>query len=490
MPTVIRTKESDHLQTLTTDKELRSPRRGFGIRRLPVLAAALAAALAIACARTPARAAHAPATTHVRLSFAVVVSRHGVRSIGAPPKAYAWATWAPVERDFLTAHGYRLVTYVGAFERRYFASRGITLDCTRKRAYVYADTDQRTLETGRALIEGLCGSPTALPMYHQLDTSGASEDPLFNATAWMVAHGRTDFARSRDAVLRAAPTPPDAIVTQHADDFSSLQAMLDARCLDGTPCTSVIRGASAVRAHGGLAELGGPLATASSYAEDLFLEYAECRPQAQLGDTDPVEFVERLQAAMRLHVLAYDVNARNAYNPLVRGGTLFAHIAAMLEEKAGEAPASVALPPLAHDRIAIFSGHDTQLGALGGILHAHWHFGSGLVDDDMPPGSALVFELYRTPAGAYRVRLRIVYETLGQFRSATRVAGGVRVAPVRFAGCGGADCSVPLARIAALATALANAGFVDPAWTPDTDAPPELAPLTDPAWSRCGATSA
>ena len=40
---------------------------------------------------------------------------------------------------------------------------------------------------------------------------------------------------------------------------------------------------------------------------------------------------------MRLHVLAYDVNARNAYNPLVQGGTLLVHIVAMLDQKAGRA---------------------------------------------------------------------------------------------------------------------------------------------------------
>ncbi len=80
----------------------------------------------------------------------------------------------------------------------------------------------------------------------------------------------------------------------------------------------------------------------------------------------------------------------------------------MLGQKAGRTGIfrRIATPVLQGKTLAIFSGHDTQLGALGGILNAHWNPEGGIVPDDMPPGSGLVFDLVRGPDGKYGVRLR------------------------------------------------------------------------------------
>lgn len=188
---------------------------------------------------------------------------------------------------------------------------------------------------------------------------------------------------------------------------------------------------------------------------------------------------------MRLHVYAYDVNARNAYNPLVRGGNLFAHVVGLMQEKIGIAHPNVEVPDVKNDAMAFMVGHDTQLGALGGILDAHWSLTNGLVDDDMPPGGAIVFELYASDAGEYRVRLRFVYETLPQFMSDTKLADGIRSVPITFAGCSRSDCSVPVSRFAQIADGLNARGFVQKEWTQNTLAPVALAPLTDPPWSKC-----
>ena len=145
----------------------------------------------------------------------------------------------------------------------------------------------------------------------------------------------------------------------------------------------------------------------------------------------------------------------------------------------------VAVPDLSRVQVAMLSGHDTQLGALAGILGAHWPLRNGLVADDMPPGGALVFELYRLTSGQYRVHLHFVYDTLAQFRHATALPDGIATRPVQMAGCSGDDCEVPLSQFAALAHHLAQEGFVRHDWTPSSDAPVELAPLGDPAWTHC-----
>jgi 4-phytase / acid phosphatase len=406
--------------------------------------------------------------------FALVMTRHGVRSFTKAPPAYTWPDWSPVAPGFLSAHGYALATYLGRYYRSYFASIGLRMGCGSRGTYVYADLDQRTLETARALIEGACGSATGLPLYHDATMGPAVNDGLFDGADFLVGEGKVETAASRAAVAAAAPNPPAAIVTQHAAEFAALQSILDARCSGGCPPANV--GDSTISASEGLAELRGPLDAGSSYAESLFLEYAQCGPSI-----DPAKLAD----AMRLHVLAYDVNARNAYNPLVRGSNIFAHIVGLLEEKAAMGHPDVSVPDVSHANVAILSGHDTQLGALGGILNAHWPLGNGLVLDDMPPGGALVFELYRQSSGEYRVHLHFVYQTLAQFRHASPLPDGIATSPVRMPGCSGDDCSVPLSRLATLAHQLSQQGFVQHGWTPSSDASVNLAPLGDPPWTHC-----
>jgi len=407
--------------------------------------------------------------------FAVVMTRHGVRSFTKTPPSYTWPDWSPVAPGYLSAHGYTLITYLGRYYRDYFTSIGLPMRCASHGTYVYADLDQRTLETARALIAGACGSPGALPLYHDAATGPGVNDPLFDGADWLVPAGKVNTAASRAAVAAAAPDPPSAIVTRHAAEFAALQSILDAHCSGS--CTPVTAGPSAIAAKPGhLAELRGPLDAASGYAESLFLAQAQCAPAIEPA---------KLAMVMKLHVLAYDVNARNAYNPLVKGSNVFAHIVGLLEAKAGMPHPDVSIPDVAHTNVVVLSGHDTQLGALGGILDAHWALGNGLVADDMPPGSALIFELYRLRSGAYRVHLHFVYETLAQFRSSSAIAGGISTSPVTMPGCSGSDCDLPLAQFAALAHRLAQRGFVQHDWTSASDAPIALAPLGDPAWTHC-----
>jgi 4-phytase/acid phosphatase len=427
--------------------------------------------LAVLCA---ASALPAAAAQNQKSIFAVVVTRHGIRSISRAPAEYSWADWQPVPSSFLTARGYHLMTYTGQYYRLYFASLGIPLACGEPNVYVYADTDQRTLATGQALIEGMCGKPASMPMYHNADVSGKADDPLFDATQWALLNHRIDAHASQAAVLATLPSPPSKIVAAHRAEFDALQGLLNSRC-PGT-CTPVTTGESTVsQTKDGLSELSGPVKTASSYAEDLFLEYAQCRPETSTG----------LEQEMRLHVLAYDVNARNKYNPRVRGGTLFAHIVAMLEEKAGRSHGDVAIPDIGKDSVVFFSGHDTQLGALGGILDAHWSPGNGIAADDMPPGAALVFELYRAANAQYRVRLRYVTDTAEQFRHYNLLPAGIQNVSVRFPGCSGDDCSIPLDRLSEISSDLLRDGLVRKEWTNANDDAVTLDPLVNPKWTQC-----
>jgi 4-phytase/acid phosphatase len=416
----------------------------------------LAGQIRIADAEEPAANVEAPRPS----IFTVIVTRHGVRS---PTKflggEYTWPRWDPVRDAFLTKHGYQLMTLMGAFYGE--PVLGAPVDCGK--VFVYADKDQRTYLTAQALLAGLCRPGTIGPIYHEPDVTAA--DPIFNGAKWVGK--RINFSDSSNAIKAVAGDPPSKIVTSHAEDFAIFQRLLDTRC-PSRNCAPIERGDSAIQpTKEGLAELGGPLNTASSYSEDLFLEYAQCRAIAQIApgnDEDTLKVY--LNAGLRLHVLAYQVNARNAYNPLVRGGTLLGHIVGMLDMKAARPNVlNVVTPAEVKDKaLVILSGHDTQLGALGGILGAHWSPGGGVAPDDMPPGSALIIDLLKTPTG-YGVQLRFASMTVDQFRNNGRISkDSIRLMPVTGSLCNSAQCVVPLEQFEGLALKLQAKQIVDRDW--------------------------
>jgi hypothetical protein len=433
--------------------------------------------------------------------FTIIVTRHGVRAISPPSKHpgpnYDWADWSEVGDDHLTAHGYRLMRLMGQAYREAQRAKGLPVDCPGKTAYVYADTVQRTLGTAHALIEGLCDSPERLEVFHAKDAN--AKDPVFDATARLGQLRKIDGVASKAAVAAVAGNPSSSRVMQHAHDFARFQKLLDSRCAGGG-CQPIVSAASLIdagttlaAAHQGkdlLAGLKGPIGIANAYSEDVFLEFAQCRPEKQMTSLDTEGLRAALEAGMRLHVLAYEVNARNAYNPLVRGGTLLAHVAAMLNQNAGrtEVLSRVGTPDLKGKTLVIFSGHDTQLGALGGILNAHWTPEGGNVRDDMPPGSALIFDLVRSPQGDYGVHLRFVSMALDQFLTERPLEGAIKFVPVKYTGCPEGGCVMPLAQFESLALTLDAQGLVVDGWSASSSRLPQdpvsSAALKDPTWTE------
>src|SRR5262249_43430079 len=459
-----------------------------------VTVSACATALAFALAAHIGPASAQPGAGSDTPVFTIIVTRHGVRAPSdTSASKYDWAKWDGVKPAYLTAHGYRLIRQMGKFYLKAQGDKGLPVDCATRTAYVYADTDQRTLGTAHALIEGLCGSPAALEVFHAAnakdDKDGVAKfkDPIFDATEWLSNLHKIDILlASRAAVTAATGSPLSSLVMQHKDEFSTFQGLLDTRCLHGG-CQPIVSAASSIQVDT-LAGLKGPVATASTYSENVYLEFAQCRPVKEMTSLDGEQLRAGLRAGMRLHVLAYDVNARNAYNPLVRAGTLLAHLVAMPDQKPGRRDLlrRIGSPELGGKTLVIFSGHDTQLGALGGILNAHWNPGGGNVRDDMPPRAALIFDLVRRPGGDYGVRLGFVSMALGQYRDEKPFDGPLT--RVDYTGCPGGECVMPLSQFKSLALTLDAQGLVDDSWDASSthlqQDPGSVADLHDPPWTE------
>jgi 4-phytase/acid phosphatase len=145
--------------------------------------------------------AAAPAQTvpasGAKLSYVVILSRHGVRSPTAAPEAlsqYAaegWPKWgvAPAE---LTGHGAKLMEILGGWYRGWLAQDGLLPETGCEGAstvYLRADTNQRTLESGRSFVAGMYPGCTIAA-----HTVPGDQDPLFHSIAAGVGHGYAAMA--------------------------------------------------------------------------------------------------------------------------------------------------------------------------------------------------------------------------------------------------------------------------------------------------------
>lgn len=381
-----------------------------------------------------------------RLRFAVVVSRHGVRSPTGKPaqyNAYSAATWPewPVAPGYLTPHGYELMRIFGAYDRTQFAAAGLltAAGCADVgRVSFVADSDQRTRETATALAEGMFPGCAAAV---QAKPEG-TPDALFHPTeAGAVA---IDSSRAVAAIAGRIGGDPANLAAAYRTEIAALDAVL-AGCKagsgEGHERQALLSIPATLTAGKGdhAAELRGPLNTASTLSENLLLEYAEGMPEVGWGCVNG----EKLRALLGLHTAAFDYTQRTLPIARMQGSNLLEGVGRALAQAAtGKTVAGA--PSRAEDRVLFLVGHDTNLGNVAGLLDLTW-----IADgrrDDTPPGSALVFELWESAAHAFTVRAYFTAQTLEQMRAATPLTA--QTPPVRVAleapACSGEDLSCSL----------------------------------------------
>jgi 4-phytase/acid phosphatase len=168
-------------------------------------------------------------------------------------------------------------------------------------------------------------------------------------------------------------------------------------------------------AQGKNVELQGPFAAASTFSENLLLEYAEGMQGSRLGWGRLTK--ERLYNVLELHRVYADLMRRTPYLAGERGSNLLAHVLASLKQAVSGTGAPGAIGPPG-SALLILLGHDTNLSNLSWMLNLSWNL-PGYQSDETPPGAALIFSLWRDPAsGQMSVRARYLAATLDQMRAA------------------------------------------------------------------------
>ena len=385
------------------------------------------------------------------LKFVVYLSRHGFRSPTGMPEQYnpysiaPWPAW-DVPPGYLTAHGYQLMKLFGAYDRMELAKDGLLspngCEDARKVTF-YADSDQRTRETGKALAEGLFpGCHTDVQFLPE-----GTNDPLFHFHPTQAQLGTQTPAQATAAIAGRIGGNPANLTEAYRPQLEALDKIL-ATC--GTPAPSQPKRtslfdipATSTPGNGGhVAELRSPLNTASTLVENLLLEYTEGMDASKVG-WGCVDG-EKLRSLMELHTAATDFTERTPLMAQIGASNLLVHINDAMEQAVRQKTIPGA-PSKPSDRALFLIGHDTNLTNVAGLLNLSW-----IADgrrDDTPPGGALIFELWRSrKTGQFSVRTYFTVQTLEQMRSSSTLTLSnppARV-PVFLPGCSHKDSSCPL----------------------------------------------
>jgi 4-phytase/acid phosphatase len=355
-----------------------------------------------------------------RLKFVLVLTRHGVRSptwTNARLNEYStqpWPAW-PVEPGLLTPHGKQLMTLFGGYYRAEFAERGLLSDsecADAQEVYIRADTDERTLETGRGLADGML--PGCKTEVHSL--GAGAHDELFHLPD---KSRRLDSQAAFSALSGRIGDDPGALATAYGIPLESMQKVL-ATCAQSSclPLTKTLAGvqASLTPATGDhLAELKGPLSTAATFAENLQLEYLEGMPDSQVGWGSVDQ--RSMTSLMALHAASSDLVQRTPAIARAQAANLLSQIIGTLDQAEEHRSISSAIGT-PDDKIVFLVGHDTNISNVAALLDAHWLV-NGYQRDDAAPGGALVFELWQRPGRPDGLRVYYTVQTIEQMRKAS-----------------------------------------------------------------------
>lgn len=358
------------------------------------------------------------------LQFALVFSRHGVRSPTKTNDAYNlyasqnFPDWS-VPPGYLTAHGAQLMTIMGSYYRQYFVQQGLLTgddNTDLNNEFFYTDNAERTYATGQALAAGLL--PSVQPTVNELG-NGAT-DPLFYPVKANLGFPNTKLASA--ALSGRIGANGTAITSAYKPQLNELESILmNTQVTDpswspgyissiGAQPLSVAPGTS-----GSIVNFAGSVDTASTIAEIFILEYCEGMSSGHIGWNRISE--DQIVDVAKLHTLDFDLTDRTPYLAQAQGSNLLLTIANTINQAASgtTTPYSLGTPG---QKLVMLVGHDNQLAAVGGLLHADWALPT-FAADDTPPGGAMVFELRQNPAGDQFVRVYFTAATMDQQHDAT-----------------------------------------------------------------------
>jgi 4-phytase/acid phosphatase len=294
----------------------------------------------------------------------------------------------------------------------------------------WADVDNRTIDTGKAIAQGFAKGFTSVPNQCQFPVAvlTTKPDPLFHPTVPnMVCPLRAEQARN--AIM--ARLPPGGFPEVEKDNNAAIGTMRDVlQCCQRELCVRKPADVVAtcrlsdlptyVKVDGDKVKMEGTIGISSTASEIFLLEYANGMPMSAVGWN--VVDVPKLATLLTLHNLQFEYMDRTLYIAKRQGSMLLRAVLETLQGGPYSGGMSGPMPPAAAKFVA-FVGHDTNVANLAAMLGVDWPASAELPDKTAPAG-ALVFEL-REDAGAQYVLVSYVAQKLAQMRPPTPISKAV-----------------------------------------------------------------
>ena len=366
-----------------------------------------------------------------QLRYVLIFTRHGVRSPTWTAdrlneySAQPWPEWH-VPAGSLTAHGRAAMKLFGAWYGDYLRGEQLLGDGCADAGHVHfqADKDPRTVESARAIAEGMLPKCKAEVQWSHEE----GKDPLYYGA------GDPDTNLAAAAVLGRIGRNQQGLDEAYEAQLDTLERVLGKKSL-GRPGSS-----ADPAAQYDLMKRVGPLTPAATLSENLALEYAEGMSGDQLGWGRLS--VTDLRQILALHTVYADLMRRTPYIARARASNLVAHLLWSMQQAVSGKPVQGALGA-PQDKALVICGHDTNIENMSGMLGLDWIIG-GYPPDDTPPGGALVFEL-RSHGNGNEVRVYYTAQTPDQLRRALPLTAESppERSDVFIPGCSSADAGYP-----------------------------------------------
>lgn len=368
---------------------------------------------ALALADAGAAQAQAPAglspPTGARLQGVVLLSRHGLRgptkatrcAPATSPACFDALASRPWPVDVAAGHllpeGYGRVARLGRFYRTHYAALGLLPGgaCPPPDAAAFtADRSERTIVTAGALMDAMfpgCAIPRWSVSAEVYKGPSCGFDPALAARAAQAMAGGS-WAMAAAGELRAPLAAMDAALGPFSAAGCAAHGAAAPCALASVPVS---------------ADAPGPIALATATSEQFLMQYAAGHPPDQVawGRLEAASgrpLPQALTFVSAIHAF-YDRAAHMPkYQAVKKGSPVLARVLAALEGAAGEGPA-----------LQVFASHDDLILNVAGMLDLTWQLES-YQPEQVPPGGAIAFELWRSAEGESMVRLVYFAQTITQ----------------------------------------------------------------------------
>lgn len=344
--------------------------------------------------------AAATAQSQLKLERVVLLMRHGVRpptKLQPIPVEYSplpWPNW-PVAPGLLTPHGASGIARIAAADRAWLVNAGLlppvgcpqngqvnALASKTPRAIATAETWVATAIPNCGIVVQHPGKDAPDLLFHLLETK----------PAWFDGHR---------AYLDALSQAPNGSIERQMELLSGDMQRMSYALACPQPCPLLTDTTVLVEQPNEPPKFHGPFDYASTAAESFLLEYVEGMPPGsvvwgRVGRSD----IERM---LIFNVTKFKYLNRAPYIAAASGAPLAKVILDAFNRRTGPS-------------LTILGGHDTNIAALGGLIGLHWDVPSYL-PDDVPPGSALGFELLSDARGGQFVRVFFRAQTMDELRN-------------------------------------------------------------------------